>query len=97
MTSTKNNQFSILQVEDFQELQALQELNLSDDGLIWNLVSFNVGVEIGQILALGCIFWVLRIWRASQSFDRMSFSINVFLMLGGFLLMGYQIAGYLYL
>ena len=31
----------------------LQDLALSKDGLITNMVSFNIGVEIGQLLALG--------------------------------------------
>jgi uncharacterized membrane-anchored protein YitT (DUF2179 family) len=42
-------------------------LPLSPDGLIVNLLSFNVGVEIGQILALAAILIVMGYWRRTRS------------------------------
>ncbi len=71
----------------------LQEFDLSPSGLVVNIVSFNVGVEIGQVLALSVVFIVLSIWRSNESYLRHAFATNVALMTGGFLLMGYQLAG----
>jgi hypothetical protein len=72
----------------------LQELALSKDGLVPNIISFNVGVEIGQMLALSAILIAMGLWRRSSSFDRHAFQSNVVLMISGFVLMGYQITGF---
>lgn len=72
----------------------LQEFELSKDGLVANIVSFNIGVELGQMLALGIILVAMTWWRRSQSFGRHAFAANTLLMAGGFILMGYQIAGF---
>src|SRR4249919_4079437 len=72
----------------------LQELALSQNGLIGNIVSFNVGVEIGQGLALVAVFIGLSYWRTRPGFLRHAFVTNTMLMVGGFLLVGYQITGY---
>jgi hypothetical protein len=73
----------------------LQEFSLSDDGLLGNMISFNIGVEIGQVLALGVILIIFAFWRRNENFYNHAFVANTALMVGGFLLMGYQIAGYL--
>lgn len=73
----------------------LQELTVSKNGLVTNIVSFNVGVEIGQVLALALVVMVLGWWRSRPGFIRHAFAANTALMTGGFVLMGYQIAGYL--
>lgn len=72
----------------------LQELSLSQNGLIANLVSFNVGVELGQVLALMVALIVFAWWRARPGFLRHAFAANAALMSVGFALAGYQIAGY---
>jgi len=72
----------------------LQEFALSKQGLVANIVSFNVGVEVGQILALTAVLIVLSIWRTRPGFLRHAFLTNAFLMLGGFLLVGFQLTGY---
>ena len=72
----------------------LQDFSLSSDGLIVNLLSFNVGVEIGQILALAAILIVMGYWRRTRSFSAHAFTANVLLMTAGFVLTGYQLAGY---
>jgi hypothetical protein len=69
-------------------------LNPSKSGLVVNSISFNVGVELGQILALALIVTLLRFWRPQPSFQRYAFFTNAALMLGGFLLVGYQLAGF---
>jgi HupE / UreJ protein len=73
----------------------LQELALSQNGLIPNIVSFNVGVEIGQGLALVAVFIGLSYWRTRPGFLRHAFVTNTMLMVGGFLLVGYQVTGYM--
>lgn len=73
----------------------LQDFTLSEQGLVANILAFNVGVEIGQLLALGTILIVMNFWRRTQAFTRQAFAANVVLMFAGFTLMGYQLAGYL--
>jgi hypothetical protein len=72
----------------------LQEFALSPSGLVANIVSFNVGVEIGQGLALTAVFIALSYWRTRPGFLRHAFATNTLLMVGGFLLVGYQLTGY---
>lgn len=71
------------------------DYQVSSDGLLINLISFNIGVEIGQILALVAILIAINYWRKSVGFMRNAYSANAFIMMLGFLLMGYQIAGYI--
>lgn len=73
----------------------LQEFTLAKNGLVANIVSFNVGVEIGQVLALSAVLMVLSYWRTRGSFLRYAFATNTALMTVGFLLVGYQVTGYL--
>ena len=72
----------------------LQELTLPANGLVANIVSFNVGVEIGQGLALLMVLVAISYWRTRPGFLKHSFAANTALMMGGFILMGYQLAGY---
>ncbi|HEX7948204.1 MAG TPA: HupE/UreJ family protein [Phenylobacterium sp.] len=74
----------------------LQALNLNPDGLLANLVSFNVGVEVGQVLALTLILAAMTLWRRTRTFEPMARGANVLLMLGGFVLAGQQVAGYIF-
>ena len=73
----------------------LQELALTKDGLVTNIVSFNVGVEMGQMLALTFVLIGLTWWRTRPGFLRHAFMTNTLLMTGGFLLVGYQLSGYM--
>jgi hypothetical protein len=70
------------------------EYQISPEGPIPNLIAFNVGVEIGQLLALGGILIAMGYWRRTESFSRHAYTGNVVVMAAGFLLMGYQLAGY---
>ena len=72
----------------------LQEFALSPNGLVANIVSFNVGVEIGQGLALTAILIALTYWRTRAGFLRHAFATNAIVMACGFLLVGYQLSGY---
>ncbi|MDP3708834.1 MAG: HupE/UreJ family protein [Polaromonas sp.] len=69
------------------------EYEISPDGLIANLIAFNVGVEIGQLLALGAILIVMGYWRRTGSFLRHAYTANVVMMAAGFMLIGYQLTG----
>jgi hypothetical protein len=71
----------------------LQDFTLSDDGLVANILAFNVGVEIGQLMALSVILIAMNFWRRSDVFPRQAFAANVLLMSAGFMLMGYQLTG----
>jgi hypothetical protein len=70
------------------------EYDVAEDGLIANLLAFNVGVEIGQLLALGAILVVMGWWRRSPRFFRDAYTVNVVMMSAGFVLIGYQLTGY---
>jgi len=74
----------------------LQDLTLSREGLIGNILMFNVGVEFGQLLALGILLIGINAWRAIGSFDRYATVFNTALMFAGFLLAAYQMAGFFY-
>ena len=70
------------------------EFEIAEDGLVPNLLAFNVGVEIGQLLALGAILIVMGFWRRTESFMRHAFAANTLLMTAGFMLVGYQLVGF---
>lgn len=72
----------------------LQDFNLPEEGLVANILAFNVGVELGQLVALGTILILMNFWRKTDAFVRQAFTANVLLMSAGFILMGYQITGY---
>lgn len=72
----------------------LQDFTLSEDGLVANILAFNVGVEIGQMLALAGILIAMNFWRKSPSFNQHAFFTNAVLMTLGFMLIGFQLTGY---
>jgi hypothetical protein len=73
----------------------LADLTISENGLLVNLISFNIGVELGQLVVLAVVVIFLNAWRAHPSFVRRAYIANVLLMTAGFVLAGQQIAGYL--
>ena len=72
----------------------LQEFQLAREGLVTNIVAFNVGVELGQLLALGFMLLVMAYLRRSPRFQANAYAANTALMCAGFILAGYQLAGY---
>ncbi len=72
----------------------IQEYAPSPNGLVANIISFNVGVEIGQVLALTAVLLAISFWRARPGFLKHAFVTNAALMTGGFVLIGYQLTGY---
>jgi hypothetical protein len=72
----------------------LQQLPLGEDHLVLKILSFNVGVELGQIIALTIMLVILAGWRKTESFNRFSKASNVILMILGGLLLLMQLHGY---
>ena len=72
----------------------LLDFEMAADGLLANLIAFNVGVEIGQLLALSAILIAMGYWRRTPGFMRHGYTANVTIMTAGFLLVGYQLAGF---
>ena len=72
----------------------LQEFSIPTNGLVANLVAFNVGVELGQFIALAFVLLAFAFWRRHPSFVKHAWTANVLLMSGGLLLVGYQLSGY---
>lgn len=72
----------------------LQDLKLSPDGLVGNVLAFNVGVELGQFAALGLILVVFQLWRQSERFQRSAYQANVAIMTAGLTLFGLQLTAY---
>jgi hypothetical protein len=70
------------------------EYDISPDGLVPNLLAFNVGVEMGQLIALAIILIAMSFWRKTDGFFRHAYTANVAMMGAGFLLIGYQLTGY---
>jgi hypothetical protein len=72
----------------------LQDFSLAREGLVANIVGFNVGVEIGQVLALTAILIGFTYWRTRSGFSRHALAFNGVVMSCGLLLIGYQMSGY---
>ena len=72
----------------------LLDYDMSPDGLLENLLAFNVGVELGQLTALWVILIVMGVWRRRSSFLAEAYSFNVVMMSCGFLLTGFHLSGY---
>ncbi|MEY4635906.1 MAG: hypothetical protein RJA55_1704 [Acidobacteriota bacterium] len=72
----------------------LQDFSLSPEGLVPNILAFNVGVELGQVLGLGAILIAMGFWRRSPGFHRHAVAANIVVMTCGFVLAGYQLVGY---
>ena len=72
----------------------LQDLSISADGLVPNMIAFNIGVEFGQLAALTIMLLVFQFWRQSPSFLKGAFATNLVIMSAGFMLFGYQMTGY---
>jgi hypothetical protein len=72
----------------------LQDLGMADNGLLTNLIGFNVGVEVGQVIVLTVVVTLLNLWRTRPSFTRSAFTANFVLIGVGVILTGYQIMGY---
>lgn len=73
----------------------LEQLRLRPEGLFVNLLSFNLGVELGQILALALVVGAIAAWRRLPGFARQARIANVLLLTAGVVLAGEQLAAWL--
>ena len=74
----------------------LEQLGLNPQGLVINLVSFNVGVELGQVVALTVLLALIALWRRTRLFNSTAIAANFAIMTAGFVLIGLQLAGYVW-
>jgi hypothetical protein len=81
-------------IHGFGLASKIQEYEISPDGLVPNLLAFNVGVEVGQLLALVVILIGMSFWRRTAGFVRYAYSANVVMMSAGFILVVMQLTGY---
>ena len=72
----------------------LQALRLNANGLVPNMIGFNIGVELGQLIALAVMLAIILQWRRTASFERSAVAANALILTAGFMLMEYQLAGY---
>ena len=91
--NTKAATFAFGLFHGFGLATKILDFELAPDGLIANLFAFNVGVELGQVLALSAILIAMGYFRRTNGFLRHAYRVNVALMTAGFVLFGYQIAG----
>ncbi len=70
------------------------EYEIAEDGLLPNLIAFNVGVELGQLVALAAILIAMGWWRRTESFHRYAYAANVAMMAAGFVFIGMHLTGY---
>jgi hypothetical protein len=80
-------------VHGFGLAAKIQEYEIAREGLLPNLLAFNAGVEIGQLLALGVILIAMSYWRRTAGFLKHAYTANVAMMCAGFMLIGYQLTG----
>ena len=81
-------------VHGFGLATKLQEFELASDGLVANMIAFNIGVELGQLMALAFIVIAINFWRKSPSFHRFATTTNTLLMSAGLMLVGLQLSAY---
>ena len=76
----------------------LQQLPLGEKSgrLLWKIISFNIGVELGQVVALLIMLLLLSAWRKTESFRKFSVASNVGLIFIGMLLLLMQLHGYIH-
>ena len=72
----------------------LQSLPMNEDGLVMNIIGFNIGVELGQIAALALMLVILSFWHKSESFKKFSQISNSLLLILGTLLFLMQMHNY---
>lgn len=81
-------------VHGFGLSSKLQDLELAREGLVANMIFFNIGVEIGQVLALALLFTLLSGLRRRAALAGIAEGANLALFAAGLLLFGFQLSGY---
>jgi hypothetical protein len=71
------------------------DFRVKPDGLVANLIAFNVGVELGQLVALSIILIAITAWRKTSGFPRQAVAANILIAIAGLGLIVYQVNGFL--
>ena len=74
----------------------LQQLPLNEEQLLMNIISFNIGIELGQVSALAIMLLLIAVWRKKESFKAFSLIANYGLVLAGGTLFFMQMHGYVH-
>ncbi len=74
----------------------LQSFDLGAEQFLLKIISFNVGVELGQVLALIPIVFIITRWQSQKSYKAFYKAANYYLIIAGVLLFAYQMYGYFY-
>lgn len=74
----------------------LQAFDIGTEQFLAKIVSFNVGVELGQIVALIPIVFIITRWQKFKSYDAFYKAANTYLVIAGIGLFVYQMWGYFY-
>ena len=72
----------------------LQSLHLGEEQVLFKILSFNLGVELGQIVALIPILYLIKLLRKQKAYDSLYKAINSYLLIAGIALLGYQLFQY---
>jgi len=72
----------------------LQSFDLGNNGFLTKIISFNIGVEIGQIATLIPIVFILTQWKKYKSYHSFYKAANVYLVIAGIGLLVWQLFGY---
>ena len=72
----------------------LQSLHLGDEQVLLKILSFNIGVELGQVTALLPIVYVIKYLQARKAYNSLYKAINTYLLLAGLVLVIYQLYRY---
>lgn len=72
----------------------LQSFSLGAEQFLAKIVSFNIGVELGQVLALIPIVFVISKWRGTKRYTTFHRVVNYCLILAGVALLAYQLYGF---
>ncbi|MCH1595708.1 MAG: HupE/UreJ family protein [Flavobacteriaceae bacterium] len=72
----------------------LQSLHLGEEQVLLKILSFNLGVELGQVVALIPILYLIKFLRSQKAYDSLYKAINSYLLIAGLALLGYQLYQY---
>lgn len=74
----------------------LQSFEMGTEQFLAKIIGFNVGVELGQIIALIPIVFIITKWKSQKSYRAFYKSVNFYLILAGIYLFAYQLYSYLF-
>ena len=72
----------------------LQSFDMGTEQFLAKILCFNLGVEIGQVLALIPIVFIITLSRGHQQFSAFYKAVNWYLVVAGIGLFAYQLYGY---